>query len=654
MNRRAAVRLTAGVFTVLTAWLPSVHLAAAQGVSSGGQLTKIQRRLLSGFASFVLDPGSALSQRPDFLAKAELAQPLAQAAQALSGIDPGDPANYNPGGTGDCGFKTGSNVKVNQDCLNLSDSDLQGRGQAQNETSIAQDPNAPKHLVAGFNDYRRGDGNCGAAWSVNGGQTWNDSTVPTGFVRGTAFGAVAREYFQAAGDPSVAWDTKGNAYLSCQMFMRGQPTTNNPDQSSAFYVFRSTGNFGASWNFPGKPVAERHDTTGTTLLDKELMTVDNTSGSPFQDRIYVTWTDFASDGTAYIFEAHSSDYGQTFSAPVVVSGDSALCPNTLGAGTPNGRCNENQNSQPFTGSDGSLYVVWTNFNNAASSASDNHSQILLAKSTDGGASFGSPVKVADYYDLPDCQTYQGKDPFRSCVPEKGATANSFFRASNYPSGAVDPTDPGKIVVAFGSYINPNSKESDGCTPGGFSAAGLPLYTGVKTAGACNNDILVSISTDGGVTFTGTTTDPRALTSATTASGQTTTDQWFQWIAFTKTGRLAISYYDRQYGDDETTGFSDVSLSGSDDFTHFGVKRVTSSSMPPPTQFGGLFWGDYVGLTATHQAQPIWSDTRNPDLFLCPGTGVPGVSPAVCLASASNAAVANDQDVYTQSLGVPTH
>jgi hypothetical protein len=653
MNRRAAIKLAIGVSIVLTAWLPSVHVAAAQGVSSGRQLTQIQRRLLSGFASFVLDPGSVLSQRPNFLTKAELAQPLGQAAQALSGIDPGDPANYNPGGTGDCGFKTGSNVKVNQDCLALTDSDLQGRGQAQNETSIAQDPNAPKHLVAGFNDARRGDGNCGVAWSVNGGETWNDSTVPTGFVRGTAFGGVPRQYFQAAGDPSVAWDTKGNAYLSCQMFMRGPVVTNNPDQSSAFYVFRSTGNFGASWNFSGKPVAERFDTTGATLLDKELMTVDNTSGSPFQDRIYVTWTDFESDGTAYIFEAHSSDYGQTFSAPVVVSGDSALCPNTFGAATPHGRCNANQFSQPFTGSDGSLYVVWANFNNALASASDNHSQMLLAKSTDGGASFGSPVKVADYYDLPDCQTYQGKDNFRSCVPEKGATANSFFRATNYPSGAVNPTDPDQIVVAFGSYINPNSKESNGCTPGGFSA-GLPLYTGVKTAGACNNDILVSVSTNGGATFTGTTTDPRTLTSATPAAGQTTTDQWFQWIAFTKTGRLAISYYDRQYGDDETTGFSDISLSGSDDLVHFGVKRVTSSSMPPPTQFGGLFWGDYAGLTATDQAHPIWSDTRNPDLFLCPGTGVPGVPPAVCLASASNAAVANDQDVYTQSLGVPTH
>jgi hypothetical protein len=77
-------------------------------------------------------------------------------------------------------------------------------------------------------------------------------------------------------------------------------------------------------------------------------------------------------------------------------------------------------------------------------------------------------------------------------------------------------------------------------------------------------------------------------------------------------------------------------------------------MPPPTQFEGLFWGDYAGLTALDKALPIWSDTRNPDLFLCPGTGVPGVPPSVCLGSASNAPVANDQDIYSDSVGVPSH
>src|SRR5207249_6701675 len=104
-------------------------------------------------------------------------------------------------------------------------------------------------------------------------------------------------------------------------------------------------------------------------------------------------------------------------------------------------------------------------------------------------------------------------------------------------------------------------------------------TGVKTPGACNDDILLSVSNDGGQTFTGTTTDPRALTSATQEPGQATTDQWFQWIAFTKNGKLATSYYDRQYGTDEVTGYSDVSISGSGDLDQFVVQRVSSSSMP---------------------------------------------------------------------------
>jgi hypothetical protein len=87
---------------------------------------------------------------------------------------------------------------------------------------------------------------------------------------------------------------------------------------------------------------------------------------------------------------------------------------------------------------------------------------------------------------------------------------------------------------------------------------------VKTPGACNNDILVSVLNDRGQTFTGTTTDPRQLPSANTESGQATTDQFWQWISLTKNGKLATSYYDCQYGDVETTGNSDISLSGSGD------------------------------------------------------------------------------------------
>ncbi len=630
----AIVALVAGFLFMFVGAGATGHTARANGLSYS-QLSKIQKRLLDGFAALELNPNNALTRKPN--------------ANGFS-------HSQDDG----CPLKRGDNVKVNQNCLNVTDANLQGRAQAENETSIAQDPNHPGHILASYNDYRRGDSNCFGAFSLDGGQNWTDTVIPMGFTRGTAFGGVPREYWESGGDTAVAWDTKGNAYFQCMVFERGQPTTNNPDRSSAVYIFRSTGNNGASWNFPGRPVVENNDVAGSgaVLEDKPYTTVDNHVGSPFQDRIYVTWTEFAADGSAYIWESHSNDFGEHFSPRVLVSGNSPLCVNTFGAGTPNGTCNENQFSQPFTGSDGALYVVFDNFNNAVT-GNDNRNQILLAKSTDGGNTFSAPVKVSDYYDLPDCVTYQGQDAGRACVPEKGSSTNSVFRATNYASGAVSPENPSQVVVTLGSYINVHSNESNGCTPAGLAADGNNLFTGVKTPGACNNDILLSVSNDGGVNFTGTTTDPRQLASITTGKRQATTDQWWQWAAFTKSGKLAVSYFDRQYGNDETTGTSDISLSGSNkQLSDFNSVRVTSSSMPLPTQFpdaqgNSVFYGDYTGLSVVdNTAHPLWMDTRDEDLFLCPGTGVPGVPPATCTGVEANGLQANDQNAYTNAVGVP--
>lgn len=598
---------------------------------SYSSLNQIQKRILSGFADFELNPDNESVSRP--------------------------PDNYFPRpNSAGCPVNLSSNIKVNQGCLNLTDPDLQGRAQANNETAIAQDPMDPNHMVATSNNYLRGDGNCIASYSVDKGRNWTDSQIPMQFTRGRPTFGAARQYWGSGGDPSVAWDTRGNAYFSCQVFGRGKPPSSNPDQSSAVYVFRSTQNFGASWNFPGRPVIESGDVTGTGIPafeDKPYMTVDNHVGSPFQDRIYVAYTEFTSAGTALIWESFSTDFGEHFSPRHLVSVKSPLCTLDFGAPTSESSCNENQFADPFTGPDGALYIVFQNFNNGVK-APDNRNQMLLVKSIDGGTTFSPPVKVSDFYDLPACAAYQqGKDFGRACVPEKNATANSYFRATNYPSGAVNPLNPAQVVVTFGSYINVHSNESNGCVPTGFFADGNNTYTGVKTPGACNNDILESVSNDGGLTFTGTITDPRLLTTVNQDPGQATTDQWWQFSAFTKTGKLATSYYDREFGNDEATGFSDVSLSGTGDLVNFATLRVTSSSMPPPTQFGGTFFGDYTGITAVDNAYPLWMDTRDPDLFLCPGTAIANVPPALCTGSASNAAVANDQDIFTAALPVPS-
>ncbi|TME20970.1 MAG: hypothetical protein E6I68_12045 [Chloroflexi bacterium] len=82
-------------------------------------------------------------------------------------------------------------------------------------------------------------------------------------------------------------------------------------------------------------------------------------------------------------------------------------------------------------------------------------------------------------------------------------------------------------------------------------------------------------------------------------------------------------------------------------------------MPFPTQFpesgsaGGTFWGDYTGLAAADNAFPIWSDTRDLDLFVCvDSAGNATLPPSVCGGTTLGTTL-NDQNIYTAALAVPS-
>lgn len=629
MQRRYMV----GLLAIGSTLAASMTLAAPRATARPfgyDDLSTIQKSRVSGLVAETMGPAAGTARR-----------------RAAAGAE--------PAGSPDCDGRRGGSIKVNQDCQNVSDTDMNGPGQGQNQPWIAVNPNNPRQVVASYNDYRRGQGACGVSYSRDGGTNWADKATPNGFVRGTVYGSVARQYFQSSGDTSVGFDTRDNVYLLCQQFKRGTETTVDPDRSSSIYIYRSTGSGGASFNFTGRPVVEHADLAGKGgfLLDQGVMAVDDHVGSPTRDRVYVTWTTLAEDGTSYIYASSSNDYGEHFSEPVLVSSGSGLCPNAMKIPTPKGACNTNQSSMPVVAPDGTLHVVWANYNTARS-GTDNHFQILATRSTDGGATFSSPVKVGDFHDLPDCVTYQGerKNPGSSCVAEKGAGTDSYFRAINYPMAAVDPKNSKKLVVTYGSYISRNSNEAKGCTPAGLTPATTGLYTGVKDGG-CNNDIVISTSADGGGSFTGTAANVRTMPVVTDGPKQATTDQFRQGTAFSPRGTLVTAYYDRQYGDDNTTGFSDITLTASRGTEH---RRVTSSSMPPPAEFYGTFYGDSMMVAATGtKAYPVWSDTRANALFPCPGTGQPGVPPRVCTgppAGPQTLEKANDQDILTEALSIP--
>lgn len=627
MSRRWKFALGA----VLSAAAVSAGLLAGSGGAKapvhavGLSLTPMQYRLLSGTsqqALFNLGITAQASGMPD-------AQPggdnegsgVAAGTTRGPAVSPGGPGGSSifPGANGSCSEQQGNNVRLDTACQNYADSALNGRSMAQNETSIAINPVNDNNLVASANDYSRGDGNCGSYFSTDNGKSWGGTTAPMLFVRGSSLtpsSGNARQYWQAGGDTSVAFNAEGTAYLQCQVFNRGAGTTQDPDVSSGVLIFRSA-NGGASWDFPGRVALSSYEPNGTLpngviLEDKPLFAIDSNPKSSFKDRIYVTWTSFTTDNAAYIWETSSSDGGETWTPRQAISGDSAtLCGNTYGVPTPHGSCNENQFSDPFIGSDGALYVVFDNYNNVVT-GSDNRNQVLLVKSTDGGATFSSPIKVSDYYDLPDCATYTGQDAGRACVVNKGATKTSVFRATNYPSGAADPKNPNHIVVNVGSYINSKSNEGTGCLPNGFSGStGINLFTGAGTA-SCNNQILQSDSTNGGTSFNGTSTDPRSM--PVVGTQKSLADEYWQWTGISKNGKIVVGYYDRQYGNDDTSGASDYSASV-DNHT----QRVTTASSPPENEFGGLFYGDYNQLSVVgNKAWVSWTDDRNPGITSCTG------------------------------------
>ncbi len=174
------VRWKAAVLAAVTAGglvslslLPQQANAAPQPMRYN-DLSKTQKRLISGFASAEVDQ-----------ARGALGPRAATAAPQRFGPASRTSGNfYAPSGARGCAYTLRGDVNMDTDCQNVSDPDLAGRGQAQNETFISQDHNRPGNLLGSSNDYRRGDGGCFGYYSLDNARTFQDVPIPFGFTRG--------------------------------------------------------------------------------------------------------------------------------------------------------------------------------------------------------------------------------------------------------------------------------------------------------------------------------------------------------------------------------------------------------------------------------------------------------------------------------------
>src|SRR3989454_867587 len=349
-------------------------------------------------------------------------------------------------------------VTVNQDTL----------GAPQNEPAIAVDPNNADRIVVGSNDYiprtwtctidgtpcsALGDAYSGTYYSNDGGATWCCVATDPSHL-GTLIPGVERltgGIYDAGGDPSLAFDSQGHVFFAGLGFDRtAAPNTVAVNKGT----FDSEG--ALTW---GPPTFINPTKSPSTLNDKEWIGADTHAGSPFQDRVYVSWTRFifnphngryVQSPIAFVF---SSDGGATFSDPQLIVSNVLY----------------DQGSRVVVGPDGTVYVFWEGSTRFAS-----FNSIWMVSSSDGGVSWSKPVAVAPAVDI--------IPPF-----------NTVFRVNSFPAADIAPD--GTLYVAWSSEVN-----NDATTYGADPVCAY-FISGVSSVyNNCHSSAVWSKSTDGGATW----------------------------------------------------------------------------------------------------------------------------------------------------------
>jgi hypothetical protein len=469
----------------------------------------------------------------------------------------------------------------------------QGCPTAQNETTIAVNPNNPKNLVAGANDYRvfnsrigRNDGSGWAYTTFDGGRTWTNVLLPKLAFHTGATGALS--YMDSVGDPSIAFGPGNTVYYSNLVFSRSVPTDGTQQASGQVVSVSRDG--GLTWSEPRIVRLDGVTPAGTPVPtqffnDKNWIAADPRSGT-----VYVTWTQFTYTADGYlespIVMSKSTDFGTTWSPIVRVS--PAL--DGFGGGiTPYA-----QGSNPVVGRDGSLYVA-----HQASVCADvectgleDHDAVVVSTSRNGGRSFAHTEVDINF-----------GFPFNPVVGRATLTGQN-FRINSFPLASYDPVTD-QVWLTWADDRN-----------GEYTADGDSVRT--------NGDVFIARGRHG-------ENWSRTLT---VGSAQ---DEVFPAVA-SLAGRVAVSYYTRAYDPDGIGLDYAYSAGWSTGIDRARVRRITTQTQNPQVQFTqanpdgtqiqGVFIGDYTGIAMgwDFQIHPCWVDFR----------GRPGVNTP-------------NQDAYTQSI-----
>ena len=435
----------------------------------------------------------------------------------------------------------------------------------QNEPSIAVHPANANVIAVGVNDVRTlgvsNDAWQGLAVSSNGGASFDFETLVPGFPGDSSAEGLASPIRgnAAASDPWLGFDAAGNLYFSFVAFQRTPPGQPSSTVANALAVAKYHVSSGGAVTYQKTVVVERGTVGLGQQEDKEALAVDGGNG-----RVYVCWARFTGG------QNHLS---------VKVSGDTGETWNTSRFLGPQNDVNKMQGCNLAVAPNHDVYVSWRTFDNNPSNSNPNDSAIFVARSTDGGATFSTPVRVATFVDY----------------RQNASRTPPQFRVFNVTALAADANG---VYVGWAGRSGANGAD---VFISRSNTNGATWETPVKpTPGAGAHQILPSLAAAGGklsVIWYDSRSEP-AFTASGPVTGQCPSG------ATTGAGCTGMDVFYNQ---------ADTAAPGA---LSFGSElRITDQSFNP-NLWGSIkaitpFIGDYVGLAAdASTAYAVWTDNRD--------------------------------------------